>query len=53
MCERPIEDLVEALKQLGCDIECTQNGAYGGCPPVHVGAPAAAVDGQAWCYAAQ
>ncbi|KAH8082938.1 shikimate 3-dehydrogenase [Aureococcus anophagefferens] len=44
MRERPIEDLVDGLKQLGCDVECTQNGDFGGCPPVVV-KPGARVDG--------
>ena len=36
MRERPIADLVEALKQLNCKIECTENPPYGGCPPVRI-----------------
>lgn len=36
MCERPIEDLVVALEQLGCSVSCTQNPPYGGCPPVDI-----------------
>lgn len=36
MRERPIEDLVDALRQLGCEIQCTQNPPYGGCPPVTI-----------------
>lgn len=45
MRERPIEHLVDALKQLGCCIECTQNPPYGGCPPVEIKGSAAAIDG--------
>ena len=33
MRERPINDLVEGLKQLGVDAECTMGT---GCPPVRV-----------------
>lgn len=36
MRERPIQDLIEGLKQLGSTVECTQNPPYGGCPPVRV-----------------
>jgi len=36
MRERPIEDLVDALKQLGSPVECAQNPPHGGCPPVTV-----------------
>lgn len=36
MRERPIQDLVDALKQLGSPVECTQNPPHGGCPPVRV-----------------
>ena len=42
---RPIEDLIDGLKQLGCNVECTQNGEFGGCPPVVAGATGEAVDG--------
>jgi len=45
MRERPIADLVDALKQLGCNVECVVNGAFGGCPPVSIGATDAVVDG--------
>ena len=38
MRERPIADLVDALKELGCDVDCTQNADFGGCPPVKIGA---------------
>jgi len=36
MRERPIQDLVDGLKQLGSPVECTQNPPHGGCPPVRV-----------------
>jgi len=36
MRERPIADLVDALQQLGCAVECTDNAPYGGCPPVRI-----------------
>mmetsp|Transcript_54838 Transcript_54838/g.117092 ORF Transcript_54838/g.117092 Transcript_54838/m.117092 type:complete len:464 (-) Transcript_54838:57-1448(-) len=36
MRERPIQDLTEALQQLGSPVECTQNPPHGGCPPVKV-----------------
>lgn len=39
MRERPIEDLIVGLKQLGSTVECTQNPPHGGCPPVRVDAP--------------
>ena len=34
MRERPISDLIDGLQQLGCNVECTVNGEFGGCPPV-------------------
>jgi 3-phosphoshikimate 1-carboxyvinyltransferase len=37
MHERPIGDLVDALRQLGCAITCTGNEGY---PPLHIGQPA-------------
>mmetsp|Transcript_34259 Transcript_34259/g.97336 ORF Transcript_34259/g.97336 Transcript_34259/m.97336 type:complete len:463 (-) Transcript_34259:54-1442(-) len=43
MRERPIQDLVDALKQLGSPVECTENPPHGGCPPVKV--QAAGIDG--------
>jgi 3-phosphoshikimate 1-carboxyvinyltransferase len=36
MRERPIQDLVDGLRQLGSPVECTQNPPHGGCPPVRV-----------------
>mmetsp|Transcript_69235 Transcript_69235/g.150674 ORF Transcript_69235/g.150674 Transcript_69235/m.150674 type:complete len:450 (+) Transcript_69235:86-1435(+) len=36
MRERPIQDLIEGLRQLGSPVECTQNPPHGGCPPVRV-----------------
>lgn len=36
MRERPIQDLVDGLKQLGSSVECTDNPPHGGCPPVRV-----------------
>ena len=36
MHERPIGDLVSALRQLGCAITCTANEGY---PPLHIGTP--------------
>ncbi|KAH8061909.1 shikimate 3-dehydrogenase [Aureococcus anophagefferens] len=36
--------LAAVLAALGCDVECTQNGDFGGCPPVVV-KPGARVDG--------
>jgi 3-phosphoshikimate 1-carboxyvinyltransferase len=33
MRERPIQDLVEALQQLGCDVQCVRGT---GCPPVRI-----------------
>lgn len=38
MRERPIQDLIDGLRQLGSPVECTQNPPYGGCPPVRVDA---------------
>jgi len=45
MCERPIEDLIDGLQQLGCAVKCTQNGEFGGCPPVMCSPTESAVDG--------
>ncbi|KAJ1451403.1 Enolpyruvate transferase domain-containing protein [Pelagophyceae sp. CCMP2097] len=45
MRERPIQDLTDALRQLGCDVDCTLNGAFGGCPPVQIGPISPDVDG--------
>eukprot|EP00927_Polykrikos_kofoidii_P042879 TRINITY_DN36926_c0_g1_i2.p1 TRINITY_DN36926_c0_g1~~TRINITY_DN36926_c0_g1_i2.p1 ORF type:complete len:480 (-),score=77.62 TRINITY_DN36926_c0_g1_i2:162-1601(-) len=36
MRERPIQDLIDCLRQLGSPVECTQNPPHGGCPPVRV-----------------
>lgn len=36
MRERPIQDLVDGLRQLGSSVECTDNPPHGGCPPVIV-----------------
>lgn len=36
MHERPIGDLVDALRQLGCSIDYLQNQGY---PPLHIGVP--------------
>jgi 3-phosphoshikimate 1-carboxyvinyltransferase len=36
MHERPIGDLVDALRQLGCQIDCTGKEGY---PPLHIGQP--------------
>ena len=41
MHERPIGDLVDALRQLGCAITCTGNEGY---PPLHIGQPALQLD---------
>ena len=41
MHERPIGDLVDALRQLGCAITCTGNEGY---PPLHIGQPALKLD---------
>ena len=37
MHERPIGDLVDALRQLGCSVQYTGNEGY---PPLHIGQPA-------------
>lgn len=36
MRERPIQDLIDGLRQLGSTVECTDNPPHGGCPPVKV-----------------
>ena len=36
MHERPIGDLVDALRQLGCSVDYLENQGY---PPLHIGAP--------------
>jgi 3-phosphoshikimate 1-carboxyvinyltransferase len=41
MHERPIGDLVDALRQLGCDIKYLGNEGY---PPLRIGRPALALD---------
>jgi 3-phosphoshikimate 1-carboxyvinyltransferase len=41
MHERPIGDLVDALRQLGCDIRYLGNEGY---PPLHIGRPTLALD---------
>ncbi len=41
MHERPIGDLVDALRQLGCDIEYLGNEGY---PPLRIGQPALRID---------
>ncbi len=41
MHERPIGDLVDALRQLGCDIHYTGNDGF---PPLHIGTPSLALD---------
>ncbi len=41
MHERPIGDLVDALRQLGCDIEYLGNEGY---PPLRIGKPALRID---------
>lgn len=38
MRERPIQDLIDGLVQLGSPVTCTQNPPHGGCPPVNVAA---------------
>eukprot|EP00746_Dinoflagellata_sp_MGD_P166969 gnl/MRDRNA2_/MRDRNA2_97232_c0_seq1.p1 gnl/MRDRNA2_/MRDRNA2_97232_c0~~gnl/MRDRNA2_/MRDRNA2_97232_c0_seq1.p1 ORF type:complete len:681 (+),score=94.30 gnl/MRDRNA2_/MRDRNA2_97232_c0_seq1:165-2207(+) len=38
MRERPIQDLVDGLLQLGGHVKCTQNPPHGGCPPVSINA---------------
>jgi len=45
MRERPISDLIDGLKQLGCNVECTVNGEFGGCPPVKAEPTDSEVDG--------
>ncbi len=41
MHERPIGDLVDALVQLGCQIDYLENPGY---PPLHIGTPALTLD---------
>jgi 3-phosphoshikimate 1-carboxyvinyltransferase len=41
MHERPIGDLVDALRQLGCAVQYTGNDGY---PPLHIGEPALKLD---------
>jgi 3-phosphoshikimate 1-carboxyvinyltransferase len=41
MHERPIGDLVDALRQLGCAVTYTSNDGY---PPLHIGQPALMLD---------
>ena len=41
MHERPIGDLVDALRQLGCQIDYLENPGY---PPLHIGAPQLGLD---------
>lgn len=41
MHERPIGDLVDALRQLGCQIEYTGQDGY---PPLHIGSPTLLLD---------
>ncbi|MBV8620779.1 MAG: bifunctional 3-phosphoshikimate 1-carboxyvinyltransferase/cytidylate kinase, partial [Curvibacter sp.] len=41
MHERPIGDLVDALRQLGCRIDYTGNPGF---PPLHIGPPSLAID---------
>jgi 3-phosphoshikimate 1-carboxyvinyltransferase len=41
MHERPIGDLVDALRQLGCDISYTGNEGF---PPLHIGQPSLHLD---------
>jgi 3-phosphoshikimate 1-carboxyvinyltransferase len=41
MHERPIGDLVDALRQLGCAVQYTGNDGY---PPLHIGQPALKLD---------
>ncbi len=41
MHERPIGDLVDALRQLGCAVTYTGNDGY---PPLHIGAPSLHLD---------
>jgi 3-phosphoshikimate 1-carboxyvinyltransferase len=41
MHERPIGDLVDALRQLGCQIDYTGNDGY---PPLHIGQPGLKLD---------
>jgi 3-phosphoshikimate 1-carboxyvinyltransferase len=41
MHERPIGDLVDALRQLGCQIDYLDNTGY---PPLHIGTPRLALD---------
>ena len=41
MHERPIGDLVDALRQLGCQIDCLGQEGY---PPLHIGQPKLSLD---------
>ena len=41
MHERPIGDLVDALRQLGCSIDYLGNPGF---PPLHIGNPTLALD---------
>jgi 3-phosphoshikimate 1-carboxyvinyltransferase len=41
MHERPIGDLVDALRQLGCSVSYTGNDGY---PPLHIGSPSLRVE---------
>ncbi len=41
MHERPIGDLVDALRQLGCQIDCLGQEGY---PPLHIGQPRLSLD---------
>ena len=41
MHERPIGDLVDALRQLGCHIDCTGQQGF---PPLHIGTPSLQLD---------
>jgi 3-phosphoshikimate 1-carboxyvinyltransferase len=41
MHERPIADLVDALRQLGCNVEYTGNDGF---PPLHIGKPMLKLD---------
>mmetsp|Transcript_7593 Transcript_7593/g.10550 ORF Transcript_7593/g.10550 Transcript_7593/m.10550 type:complete len:490 (-) Transcript_7593:1168-2637(-) len=45
MRERPIADLIDALQQLGCDVTCTENPGFGGCPPVYIKKSSSIIDG--------
>jgi 3-phosphoshikimate 1-carboxyvinyltransferase len=48
MHERPIGDLVDALRQLGCTITCTGVEGY---PPLRIGQPALRLDAPVRCAA--